>query len=257
MIWLTAITWGLLIGSVIGLLGGGGALISIPIMLYVFHFPFPVAVGTSLLLVLVGALPSLILYWRKREVDWQSALWMGLSGSLGATLGSQFSAQVPQHILLDLLIALILISVWRLLQPGTAPGLSGVTPEVTPKTALTQTVPLIATGFGIGILTGLVGVGGGFLIVPALMMVRHLAPRSAIATSLVVISLNAASGMLGYWEQLPLRQPIVGGLIMATLAGSLLGFQLSFKISQTRLKQGFGLLLLMIAALLFFNPPVR
>jgi uncharacterized membrane protein YfcA len=110
------------------------------------------------------------------------------------------------------------------------------------------------TGIGIGILTGLVGVGGGFLIVPALIMIRHLEPRKAIATSLVVIALNALSGVVSYWPRLPLDQPVVYLLILATLVGSVIGFQLSFKLSQLRLKQGFAVLLIVIATILLFNP---
>ncbi|WP_373533246.1 sulfite exporter TauE/SafE family protein [Vampirovibrio sp.] len=256
MIWLSALGWGLMIGAVLGLLGGGGALISIPILLYVFHFSFAMAVGTSLLLVLVGALPSLVLYAIKRQVDWQSAFWMGASGSLGAAVGSQFSASVPPGVLLYLLIALILISVWRLLQPGISASSATLPDGPMPPTVL-QRLALVGTGLAIGVLTGLVGVGGGFLIVPALIMVRQLEPRKAIATSLLIITINASAGMLGYWQQLPLTQPVVGVLIGATLLGSLLGFQLSFKISQAKLKQGFALLLLLIAVLLFFNPPIH
>jgi uncharacterized membrane protein YfcA len=73
MMWTLIIFWGLFIGLILGLLGGGGALVSIPILLYAFHFPFREAVGASLLLVALGALPSLLLYWRKQEVDLPAA----------------------------------------------------------------------------------------------------------------------------------------------------------------------------------------
>lgn len=249
MIWLATIFWGLLIGIALGLLGGGGALISIPILLYGFHFSFPVAVGTSLLLVTLGAMPSLLLYWRKQEIDWLSALWMGGSGSLGAWIGSILAPHIPTGFLLNLLIVLILISAWRLFQTS-----STVSDNSSGKQS---TIYLVLTGLGIGVLTGLVGVGGGFLIVPVLIIIRQLEPRKAIATSLVVIALNAISGTLGYWSRLPFEQPVLYGLMLMTILGSVLGFQLSYKLSHTRLKQGFGILLLLIAAILFFNPPIQ
>jgi uncharacterized membrane protein YfcA len=252
MIWLSVAIWGLLIGSVIGLLGGGGALISIPVLLYGFHFSFPVAVGTSLLMVTLGAMPSLLLYWRKQEVDWLSALWMGGFGTLGAWLGSLLSVHISQAFLMNLLIALILFSAWRLFKPSAA-----ALRTHTDKPAFMSTVWLIFIGLGIGVLTGLVGVGGGFLIVPALIIIRQLEPRQAIATSLAVIVLNALSGTVGYWSRLPFDQFALYGLMAATFLGSVLGFKLSYKLSPKHLKQGFAILLLLIAAILFFNPPTH
>jgi uncharacterized membrane protein YfcA len=252
MIWVLSTIFGLLIGSVVGLLGGGGALISIPILLYGFHFSFPVAVGTSLLLVTLGALPSLFLYWRKQQINWESALWMGGSGSLGAWIGSKLSTHVAPDRLIQLLIILIVVSALQLFRPSVS------VPSVPDnKPSPRAIVYLILTGIGIGILTGLVGVGGGFLIVPALIMIRQLEPRKAIATSLVVIALNALSGMLSYWSRLPLDQPTLYLLMLATLVGSVIGFQLSLKLSQLRLKQVFAVLLIVIAAILVFNPPIH
>lgn len=255
---LLSIFWGLLIGTILGLLGGGGALISIPILLYIFHLPFTAAVGTSLLLVSLGALPSVLLYWKNQHIDWRSAFWMGTSGSVGAWIGSALSHHVPQHRLVNVLILLILLSVWRLLKPATAP-LSQVPPPQVPPAPLNNnhTLYLIMAGTGIGILTGLVGVGGGFLIVPALIMLQKMSSRNAIATSLVVISLNAISGTIGHWKQIPFDQHDLYSLIIATILGSLLGFKLNQALSQTRLKQGFSILLLFIATLLFLKPPMH
>jgi uncharacterized membrane protein YfcA len=107
----------------------------------------------------------------------------------------------------------------------------------------------------IGILTGLVGVGGGFLIVPTLILIHGSEPRRAIATSLLIIFLNAVSGTAGYWSVLPWYKPIFYALMSMTVIGSLLGFALSRKVGSQRLKQGFGALLLVIAILLLVKPP--
>ncbi|WP_303674655.1 sulfite exporter TauE/SafE family protein [Vampirovibrio chlorellavorus] len=251
MMWILTLFWGLLIGLILGLLGGGGALVSIPILLYAFHFPFREAVGASLLLVVLGALPSLLLYWRQKEVDLPAALWMGLGGSVGAFLGSQFASSIPQAFLMQLLIGLILLSVWRLYCPAPIRVSSN-----RPVNAPGQILKLLMAGLAIGVLTGLVGVGGGFLIVPALILFHRSEPRRAIATSLLIICLNAASGTLGYWTSLPWGNPIFYGLMFSTVIGSLQGFALSRKVGSHRLKQGFGLLLLLIAILLLVKPPV-
>lgn len=250
MIWILTLFWGLAIGLILGLLGGGGALVSIPILLYAFHFPFREAVGASLLLVVLGALPSLILYWRQRAVDLPAALWMGLGGTVGAFVGSQFASAIPQIFLMQLLIGLILLSVWRLYRP------TPVSENINrPVNALSKNLKLLLAGLAIGVLTGLVGVGGGFLIVPALILFHGSEPRRAIATSLLIICLNAAAGTLGYWATLPWHKPIFYGLMSSTVIGSLLGFALSQKVGSHRLKQGFGLLLLLIAILLLVKPP--
>lgn len=239
---------GLVIGTVLGLLGGGGALMAIPILIYVLAFPFRAAIGNSLVLVMVGALPAVLLYAQKRQINWLSALWMGISGALGASLGSHFSARVPHPVLLGLLIVLMVLSAINMLR--TRPS----SPDAD-KSGQDGKWILGLAGLAIGVLTGMVGVGGGFLLVPALLFFGKLEPRNAIATSLVIIGINAASGALGYWELLPLGESRFWLVTAGCLVGSIGGFWLSFRLPQGMLKQGFAFLLLALIVLLIVFPP--
>lgn len=246
---LLSLTGGLVIGTVLGLLGGGGALMAIPVLIYVFHYPFRIAVGSSLALVALGVLPALILYWRNKQVDWLSALLMGGTGMFGAAVASRFSALVPKEWLLWLLIVLMALSAFNMLRG------SHRTDETMAPTQQSNRWALMAAGLGIGTLTGLVGVGGGFLLVPALLIFGKLPVRLAIATSLVIIVLNALSGAMGYWSMLPITQPSFFWLMAGSLTGSVLGYWIGLKLPEKKLKNGFGLLLVLLIVLLIANPP--
>jgi uncharacterized membrane protein YfcA len=245
--------WGIAIGLVLGLLGGGGGMVAIPVLIYILHYPFRVAVGSSLALVLFGAIPAILLYWRKRQIDFSAALIMGVGGALGSTLGSRLSAFVPREALLWLLIVLMVLSAWNMLNPkstvdnGTLPSPpSGRNPW-----------KLVLAGFLVGILTGLVGVGGGFLLVPVLMFLGGFNPRVAIATSLLVIGVNAVFGTAGYLSIIPRSEPDFLWLVLGCVLGSIAGFLISFRVSESHLKKGFGLLLIGLISLLALFPPVK
>lgn len=249
---LTSIIVGFVIGSILGLLGGGGGLIAIPSLIYLLHFPFRVAVGISLALVSVGAMPSVVLYLLKRQIVWKLVLLMGGTGIVGARLGGFLSAFIPKEATLALLIAMMALSAFKMLKPG---GVS--VPDADAVENKLSGLPLLLSGFGIGTLTGLVGVGGGFLLVPALTFFGKLDARSAIATSLLIISLNALSGVTGYIDILPLGNSDFWFLGVGTLAGSILGFWANLKLSQQQLKKGFGLLLVFLAGVLLLFPPQK
>ncbi len=247
---LLEVAGGLAIGAVLGLLGGGGALMAIPVLVYVFHYPFRMAVGSGLVLVALGVLPALALYWRHRQIHWLSASVMGLSGMLGARLSSQMAGSVPTPWLLGLLIALMLLSAINMLKANR---------RVDTETEILVGSPhygaLVVAGLMIGILTGLVGVGGGFLLVPALLYLGRLPLRLAIPSSLAIIGLNALSGMTGYWAQLPVGQSSFQWLMLSSVVGSVFGYRLSQKLSSQSIKRAFGVFLLILIGLIWAFPP--
>lgn len=242
-----ALLFGLALGIVLGLLGGGGALLAIPALVYGFHLPFRLAVSGSLLMVLVGTLPAIWVYVRRGWVAWPEALMLGLGGAAGSWGGSQLSAAVPEKALTTLLVALMVASAWAMLRPQKtlAEDTSGGT---------TSSILLLGVGLSIGLLTGLVGVGGGFLLVPALVLIAKRPSRQAIATSLVVIAANASFGVLGYWPSLLPNLSLLAPMVLLVPLGSLIGAKLSSKLSPSGVKQAFGVLLLVLAALLVWRP---
>lgn len=240
---------GLAIGTILGLLGGGGALIAIPVLIYGFHYPFRLAIGSGLVLVVLGVLPALFLYWRQRQIHWLSALIMGAGGMVGARLSSQLGGLVPDTMLLGLLLLLMLISAVNMLKPDQRKS------DLDNSKTSPHYVALILSGLGIGLLTGLIGVGGGFLLVPALLYLGRLSLKLAIPTSLVIIGLNSLSGISGYWSQLPLGQAGFQWLMMSGLAGSILGYHLSQRLSIQALKRAFAFFLLLLMVVLLVFPP--
>jgi len=247
---LPEIIGGLAIGAVLGLLGGGGALMAIPVLVYVFHYPFRMAVGSGLVLVALGVLPALVLYWRHRQIHWLSAFIMGLSGMLGARLSSQLAGWAPTSWLLGLLIALMLLSAINMLKANHRDRME---PEILAGSP--HYGALAAAGLIIGILTGLVGVGGGFLLVPALLYLGRLPLRLAIPSSLVIIGLNALSGMTGYWAQLLVAQASFQWLMLSSVFGSVFGYRLSQRLSSQSIKRAFGVFLLILIGLIWAFPP--
>jgi uncharacterized membrane protein YfcA len=114
-------------------------------------------------------------------------------------------------------------------------------------------VVLAAAGAGVGFLTGFLGVGGGFLIVPAFILLQHMPTRRAIGTSLVVISINSASALVGHWPSLAMQWNLLAPLSVAAVAGSLMGVQLSKRFSPQSLRQMFGAFVILLGLVIILR----
>jgi uncharacterized membrane protein YfcA len=245
------LTLGLLMGIVLGLLGGGGALIAIPTLIYLLDVPIHQAIALSLYLVCLGALPAVSLYGWTGQIAWVAALQLGVMGGVGALAGSSLAPLFPDLVLLYLLIAMMLISAFFMFRP------------VHPAKSLPEDEPVVRsnfwvlgiTGFLIGVLTGLLGVGGGFFLVPVLLWLAKLPPRNAIATSLLIIAANALFGAVGHWSGIPWGLSGLKPLTMGMVLGSIVGFALNKRASQRMLKRGFGVLLVVLAVGMLVFPP--
>lgn len=245
---ITSLLWGTAIGLVLGLLGGGGALLAIPVLLYAFHFSLRAAIGSSLFLVALGALPAVLLYFRKNEIDLKAVIILGISGAVGAYAGSHMSHTTPQTVLYGMLLVAMAVAALFMLKPRpqNTPDLPSALPH--------QSLLLVASGLGIGVTTGMLGLGGGFLLIPVLTLVARVPARQAIATSLAIITVNALSGAIGYHASLPFHDSTFQWLSLGMVAGSIVGFKLSYRFSNQQLKQGFGALLLLLIGVMILFP---
>ncbi|MFM6849491.1 MAG: TSUP family transporter, partial [Terrabacter sp.] len=170
---------GLLVGLVMGALGGGGAVVSVPVLVYLLHQPVREATTISLVVVLFGAVVGLLGLRGTGRVDWRTGLVFGGLGLGGSVLGSRASALVDPRVLLagfSALLAVVGVLTWLHARRTEASA------EEAREVSLTQLVP---TAFGVGALTGFFGVGGGFVTVPALTVVMRLPAVVATSTSLV------------------------------------------------------------------------
>jgi hypothetical protein len=232
---LLALVGALAIGLSLGLLGSGGSILTVPVLHYLVGQPDKLAIGGSLLVVGLVAAAGCVPYALRRQVDWRNVAWFGLPGMAGAWVGATLARWVPGTVQLAVFSGVMLLAAWRMLRSDAI-----ARPDREPRLPL-----VVAGGVGVGALSGLVGVGGGFLIVPALVLLAGVPMQSAVGTSLAVITLNSFSGFGKYLgvlehEGLPLDWQTLMTVAAVGIAGSFAGQRLGQKLPQATLRRLFG-----------------
>ena len=232
-----------LIGAVLGMLGGGGSVLMVPVLLYLVGLKPKTALATSQILLAVTSAVAVLVHIRARRVVWSTGVLFGAASMLGAYCGGRLARYVPARLLLLGFTGLMLLSAAQMLRGrpvGSAPraarsgdgGLSG---------------RCAAIGFLTGSLAGMLGVGGGFLIVPALTLFSGLPIEKAVGTSLFIISLQSLAGSMGYLGHVAVDVPVVTQLAAAMALGSIGGGLLSRRLPAALLRRLFAGLLLGVA----------
>lgn len=260
---LVTILCGAVVGLSLGLTGGGGALFAVPLLVYVLAVDPRQAVGVSLATVGATAAVGFIERSRAGSVELRAGLLFAAAGMVSAPLGAWLAAQMPESLLLVLFSVLMLVIAarmgWRAggAAPQPAPGATDVASPTTcrrdPQGALLWNsrcaLLLSGVGLGTGVLTGMFGVGGGFIVVPALVVFSGLGLQRAIGTSLLVIALISASGTASYilaGREIPWLTAAwfaAGGLL-----GMLIGGRLASRLGGARLQQVFAAVIVLVAA---------
>ena len=231
-----------LIGLSLGLIGGGGSIITVPILVYVIGVDPHEAIPMSLAVVGATSLVGAGMHHRRGGVVWRTAGLFGVAGIAGAFFGSRLTYLVESRTLLLIFASLMLVVAILML----------VRRE--PAERLTDHRSIfwkaLIAGAGVGVLTGFLGVGGGFLIVPALMLFGHLRVKEAIGTSLVVIAINCAAGLVGHlrFGGLNLRLTALVGIF--AVAGALMGTRIAGRVAPAALRRSFALFVVSIAIFL-------
>lgn len=246
---LLAATLGALIGLALGTLGGGGSILTVPALVYLLGQNPHGAVGSSLVIVGANALVGAWLHKRAGHVRLRAALLFGAAGVAAAFGGARLSRLLPGPMLL-ILFALLMLVIASVMLRGQARPAQADQP-VAPvwwRTAL--------GGVVVGFLTGFLGVGGGFLIVPALVLLLGMDMRDAVGSSLVVIAINSAAGLLGHLGDGGLNWWLIVVLLVGGAPGLLLGARLARSLPAARLRQGFAIFVVLLGvALLAINVP--
>lgn len=243
-----AVLLSLLIGLSLGVLGGGGSILAVPVLVYVARLDVHVAIGVSLAVVGATALVGAVAMARTGRVSLRVALVFGGAGMLAAPLGARGTHLVPGRALLAA-FALLMIAVGGLMIRRRGDEASR---------AAARSPAVLAAGFGVGLLTGFLGVGGGFLIVPALTLLAGVPIHLAVGTSLLVIAMNSASGLVAHLRQDELPAGLTAALTTAAALGALLGVRLSSGLTPERLRRAFALFVIAVGvALLAQNLPGR
>jgi len=248
------LTLSVIIGLLLGLLGGGGSILTVPMLVYVLHIEPKIAIVTSFVVVGVSSLIAIIQHARKRHVCWKSGVFFGLSGMAGAFGGGRLAAHFSSDVLMALfgLVTLVTgIAMLRARDGKTSGPLMRERVAVCP--ARVPYLRVLFDGFFVGGLTGLVGVGGGFLIVPALTLLVRLPMKAAVGTSLLVIAMNALAGLGGYINHVPIDLSLTGIVTAGAITGSLMGGWLSTRTSATVLRRAFGLFVILVAGYVLYQ----
>ncbi|WEV78638.1 sulfite exporter TauE/SafE family protein [Janibacter cremeus] len=228
-----------LIGLSLGLLGGGGSILTVPILTYVAGLPPKEAIAASLFVVGVTSAVSAVNHARNQRVKWRTGLVFGAAGMAGAFGGGLLGGHVSGTLLM-IAFALMMVATSVAMIRGRK------NQAVQPHDRELPVLKVILEGLVVGLVTGLVGAGGGFLVVPALALMGGLAMPVAVGTSLVVIAMKSFAGLAGYLTTVTLEWGLIGAVTTAAVVGSFLGARLAGRIPEAALRKGFGIFVLVM-----------
>lgn len=234
-----------LIGVSLGLLGGGGSILTVPVLVYVLGYAAKPAIVMSLPVVGVTSLVSAIVHWRRGDLQLRMALFFGALAMLGAFAGATLAPLLSGSVQLALLAVVMLAAAGAMLRTG--PVSDGPIRRA-PRLAL-----MVPVALGVGVLTGVVGIGGGFLVVPALVLFAGVPMREAVGTSLLVIAMNSASAFVGAFGTAPLDWRLLILFTGIAVFGALVGTGFAARVPQATLKRAFAVLLFVMGGFVLYQ----
>lgn len=241
-----------IIGILLGLLGGGGSILTVPVLVYLAGLSTKSAIITSLVVVCITSAIAVVNHARAGRVCWMTGVNFGAAGMVGAYLGGRMAAYIPDPILLVLFATVMLVSSAAMLRNKQNPQ---ATRQVGERLC-PQNLPYAAIlfdGLLVGLVTGLVGVGGGFLLVPALNFLAGLPIHAAIGTSLFIIVMQALAALAGHASHFEIDITLTALVTGCAILGSFIGSQFSGKVSSAYLKRGFGVFVFFLGAFLLYK----
>ena len=234
---------GLLVGAMLGLTGGGGSLLSVPALIYFADLPVKHAVANSLAIVTITSFFALLLMAKRKNIDWRVGIIFSSISVLGAFLGAKLAVFVPALVILMLFYSVMLMSCFSMLKKAM------LKPQITKRPNI-SIFKLASLGVGLGVFTGLVGAGGGFLVVPVLIIYAGLAVKVAVGTSLLVVSFKSLAAFIGYSSHAVIDYSLIGYLTALAALGAMAGVLIGSRISESKLQILFGLTIFISAILL-------
>ncbi|GAA2770551.1 sulfite exporter TauE/SafE family protein [Mycolicibacterium pallens] len=241
-----------LVGVSLGLLGGGGSILTVPLLVYVAGMDAKVAIATSLLVVGVTSVVGAFSHARAGRVQWRTAMLFGASSMIGAYSGGQLTRFIPGDALLVAFAVIMVATAIAMLRGRRSTGAG----------APQRRMPLVKTaaiGLALGLVTGTVGAGGGFLVVPALVLLGGLTMPAAVGTSLAIIAMNSFAGLAGYLSVMRIDWAVAAMVTAAAVAGALVGVRFADRINPEVLRRAFGWFVLVMASVVLgqqLNPIV-
>ncbi|MGQ9908538.1 MAG: sulfite exporter TauE/SafE family protein [Candidatus Flexifilum sp.] len=234
------------IGASLGLLGGGGSILTVPALVYLIGQTPQAAVVTSLAIVGTNSAVGAFVHRAHGTLNWRVALIFGGVGMLMSYWAAGISKQFSPALLMTAFALLMLVVGLLLIFRGTPAQREGEPREP-------ALLKVIASGAVVGLLTGVLGVGGGFLIVPALVMLVGLPMHHAVGTSLLIIAMNSAAGFLGHLNEGGLNLELIVAFVAAGLAGTFVGAALGRRLNAAVLRRAFAVFVIGLAVFLLID----
>jgi uncharacterized protein len=242
--WLIDALLGFAIGLILGFLGGGGSILTVPALVYIVGQSPQAAVTASLVIVGANASMGALFHRRQGTLNWQVALAFGGIGMVTAYWAAGLSKLISPTLLMILFaLLMVVVALYMILSK---------TPQAKEETTHGWAVTL-ASGAVVGLLTGFLGVGGGFLIVPALVMLVGLPIRQAVGTSLIIIAMNSLAGLLGHLSGATFDMVVIGIFVVTGFVGAFAGSRLGRILKPEHLRTSFALFVMLLGALLLVD----
>jgi hypothetical protein len=239
-----------LIGLSLGLLGGGGSILTVPVFVYVLGYDPKLAIAMSLPVVGTTSLLGAVAHWRAGNVRLETAALFGFAAMVAAYIGARLAHLLTGAVQLSLL-AVIMVAAAISMFVNARRSSSTTAESPTGRAASLQL--LIPVALVVGLITGIVGIGGGFLIVPALVLLGGVAMKQAVGTSLLVIAMNCASGFAGYIGRVEIPWSFVLSFLAVAAIGILVGTSLAGRVPQRALKQAFAAFLIVMGTFILMQ----
>lgn len=240
-----------LVGVSLGMMGGGGSILTVPIFVYVLGYDPKLAIAMSLPVIGVTSLAGAVGHWKAGNVQLRTALTFGLIAMLGAFGGARVARLLNGQVQLSLLAVVMLAAAATMFRSARSAAVIDANETPAPQTM--RLGLLLPVALAVGVLTGLVGIGGGFLVVPALVLLARIPMKQAIGTSLLVIAMNAASGFAGYLGHVDVPWRFMAGFTGMAVLGILAGTWLVRFVSPRTLKQSFALFLIVMGSFILYR----
>lgn len=239
-----------LVGLSLGMMGGGGSILTVPIFVYVLGYDPKLAIAMSLPVIGVTSLAGAVGHWKAGNVNLRTAATFGVIAMVGAFGGARLASLINGRVQLALLATVMLAAAVMMFRSARRAPSQAHAPESARTMPLALLVPVALT---VGVLTGLVGIGGGFLVVPALVLLARAPMKQAVGTSLLVIAMNAASGFAGYMGQMQMPWAFMAAFTAVAVAGIVAGTYLVRYVSPGALKQAFAAFLIVMGTFILYK----
>lgn len=232
-----------LVGVSLGLLGGGGSILTVPLLAYVAGLDAKHAIATSLLVVGITSAVGAVVHARAGQVRWRIAALFGAAAAVGAYTGGLLARFIPGRVLMVGLAIIMIAAAIAMLRGRKNEGEDDEAGHL-------RVVAVVVLGIGVGVISGLVGAGGGFLLVPALALLAGLPMPAAVGTSLVVIAVQSFAGLAGHLAVTEIDWRLAGMVTAAAVVGAIIGGRLTAVIDPNALRSLFGWFILLMASVI-------